>query len=569
MLKHLYIKNYALFAETEVDFPSGFNILTGETGAGKSLLVGALGLIMGKRADTSVLFYSEDKCVVEAEFGDLPARALEKLKGMEEFDMEDGSLIIRREIRPNGKSRAFINDTPVSLQTLREVSNYLLDLHGQHQNQQLLSPDRQLELLDAFAGTGEQVEAFRQQRLRALALQKEIHQLQAREQQMREQMAYLQFQLKELDEARLQAEEEEQLEQEFNLLQHVEDVKEALGLAVDRLYEQDASIYSQLSEVLDALQKVAGVSKGLEAECMRLRESQDHLKEASFALQNMLDAVESDPERLAFIEERLALYHKLKLKYGKQSGAELVELKESLESQLEGISSLEEQLSQKQQEFEALNARLLQHGLSLEQARKQAAKPLEEKIASLLHEVGFQQARFEVAIDRNWQENGMLQLEGKNLQPLPSGLNKVYFLIQTNPGLPAGLLSQIASGGEISRVMLAIKAALADKSEFPVLIFDEIDAGISGEIANKVGLVMKKLAQRFQIISITHLPQIAAKGDQHFEVYKHIEGENTFSYVKELEGEARIQSLAAMLSGDQPTEGALRNARELMGQSPI
>lgn len=565
MLKQLYIKNYALFAETEISFPAGLNVLTGETGAGKSLLVGALGLIMGKRADNSVIFYSEEKCVVEAEFAELDISIMATLSKQDAFDLEGHGLIIRREIRPNGKSRAFINDTPVSLQLLKEVSTHLLDLHGQHENQSLLQADRQLSLLDAYANCGHKVLEFGGKLRVCQQLQTQIKQLEKKEQQSREQLEYLNFQLSELQAANLQEGEEESLEQEFNILQHSEDIKETLGFSVDQLYEQDLSIYSQLSEVLVSLGKVSQLSSNLHVEGERLRESQDLIKDVSFSLKNILDNIESDQERLSFIEERLAVYHKLKLKYGVNSSAELIATFTNLERQLADFHSLEDQIAELKTNFQMELSALAELGLQIEKVRLKAKKSLEKQIVDLLNQVGFTKARFEIALERNLHPEGFLSIEGEDIKPTSSGINKVFFLIQTNPGLPAGPLHQIASGGEISRVMLAIKAVLADKFAFPVLIFDEIDSGISGEIANKVGLVMQKLAAQFQILSITHLPQIAAKGNNHFEIYKEVKGGNTYSSIRRLHTEDRVHTIATMLSGDQPSEGAIRNAKELMG----
>jgi len=563
MLKHLYLKNYALFTETHIDFPAGLNILTGETGAGKSLLVGALGLINGKRADTSV-FMHEEKCVIEAIFGDLAPRIQAELDGFEEFDREGESLTIRREVRPNGKSRAFVNDTPVSLQVLRQVSALLLDMHGQHENQILLSQDKQLDLLDAYAESEAWVQVFAQKLKAAEVIRKEIDALRAQEDQAQSQLEYYQFQVQELEAADVKESEEEELEAELNLLQNSEEIREALGGAVELLYQQDTSLYSQLSEILEPLRKVEDVSTQVNEEVSRLVDVQETLKEASFAFQGMLEAVESDPERLAFIEERLAVYHKLKLKYKAKSGAELVAIYEEVKQKLDDFSSLEERITALQQQYREAQDELREAGLTLE-AKRQAAKPvLEEKITALLSQVGFNKARFEVAIERLLHAEGDLELEGEVLKPGAKGLNRVYFLIQTNPGLPAGPLAQIASGGEISRVMLAIKAALAEKSEFPVLIFDEIDTGISGEIANKVGYVMQQLSRNFQILSITHLPQIAAKGHQHYQIRKQVNGERTSSTVVPLNHDERIREVAQMLSGEQPTDSAIRNAEELM-----
>lgn len=564
MLRQLYIKNYALFAETQVNFPEGLNILTGETGAGKSLLVGALGLITGKRADNSVIFLEASKCIVEARFGNLSPQVQEQVARFEEFDLEE-DLLIRREINPNGKSRAFINDTPVSLQILRQVSTLLVDLHSQHENQNLLSHDHQLELLDAFAGTSALANGFANTLRTLEALQKEIRSLEAKEAEAKQKWDYLQYQIQELTEANLEAEEETQLEQELNLLQHSEEVREALGGATDVFYHQDQSLYNQLSESLDPLRKVSKVNTQIESELARLLEAQEAIKEAAFAFEHLLDTIESDPERLSFIEDRLAIYHNLKLKYGVSSGEALVQKWEDLSAQMSEFQSLGDMIQSLKDQQTRQSEALIKQGLTLEKKRVQAAKSLEKDITALLAQVGFQKARFGVAIERATHEHGWLELEGARIKPVSSGINRVYFVIQTNPGMPAGPLSQIASGGEVSRVMLAIKTVLADKFSFPVLIFDEIDTGISGEIANKVGHVMQELANRFQIITITHLPQIASKGNAHFQIRKKIKGNTTTSYVETLSQEERIQTLAEMISGEQPSVSALKNARELLG----
>jgi len=566
MLKNLYIKNYALFEECQVNFPSGLNILTGETGAGKSLLVGALGLIMGKRADSSAVFFPDTKCIVEAGFGNFSRSLHKKLESYEEFDFEDGQLIIRREISPSGKSRAFINDTPASLQLVKEISNMLVDLHGQHENQSLLLPDQQMAVLDAFVGNQKSLSKFGKKLINLKETQAEIRQLEKKEQDARNRQDFLDFQIEELKEANLQAEEEEQLEQELNLLQNSEEIRDALSFACETLYNrEELSVHQQVSEVLGQLEKFSNVGEEYKKQVEQLIESREIIKETSFSLQNMLDAVDSDPARLSFIEERLAVYHGLKLKYKLRSGSELVELYEKLCEQADDFASLEGRIAElKGQEVER-KAKVLSLGLELEESREKGRKALEKQINDLLAEVGFKDAQLMMKIDRNYQENGELELEGKSLRASSNGINKVTFLIRTNPGLPMGSLSQIASGGEISRVMLAIKSALADRLEFPVLIFDEIDTGISGEIANKVGRVMHKLAERFQIISITHLPQIASKGHDHFMILKEVKKGRTVSSVKKLGLDERIYQLARMISGDDPSESAIKNALEMIG----
>ncbi|MEO0640861.1 MAG: AAA family ATPase, partial [Bacteroidota bacterium] len=321
MLQHLYIKNYALFKESHIDFLQGLNILTGETGAGKSLLIGALGLIMGKRADSSFVFLYDEKCIVEGTFGRLPSIIQKQLDAFEEFDLEaNGEITIRREIRPNGKSRAFINDTPVSLQLLREVSSLLLDMHGQHDNQVLLSADKQLDLLDEYADCRDELQQYQAQLKIVDSLSQQIAELEEKERTAKGQWEYLKFQVDELDKAGLQANEEDELEQELNLLQHSEEIREALGGAIELLYQVDNSIYNQLSEVIVPLRKVSTVNQNLGESVQGLDEMLEQIKESTFSFQEMLELVETDPQRLAFIEERLAMYHSLKLKYQVQSG---------------------------------------------------------------------------------------------------------------------------------------------------------------------------------------------------------------------------------------------------------
>ena len=564
MLKQLYIRNYALFGETQVTFSPGLNILTGETGAGKSLLVGALGLITGKRADSSVVFRDDEKCIVEARFGEMAASMIDVLKEYDAFDLDEEELLIRREITTTGKSRAFINDTPVSLQILRQVSTLLVDMHSQHENRSLLSHDYQLELLDLFAGCEEEVDEFKTLLTENEKLLKEIKSLEAKESHARQQLDYYLFQLEELNTAQLKADEEAELEQELNLLQNSEEVREALGAATEMLYHQDESLYTQISALLEPLRKVSKVNNRIAEEVSGLEEIRNNLKETAFSFQQMLDTVESDPERLAYIEDRLAIYHKLKLKYGAKNGAELVSIYEDFQAKVKEFQSIEGRILDLRKKYDGDLKGLTAKSLKIENKRKKASKVLAKEVCQMLTEVGFAKARFEIAIERNVSDKGEVQLDGQQIKLTNRGMNRLYFVIQTNPGMPAGPLSQIASGGEVSRVMLAVKAALAGKADFPVLIFDEIDTGISGEIANKVGTVMQKLGSRFQILSITHLPQIAAKGNHHFQVYKEIKGNKTTSFVSRLSHNERVRELAKMLSGDDPTESAMKNAAELI-----
>lgn len=560
MLKSIYLKNYALFDETRIRFPKGLNILTGETGAGKSLLVGALGLITGKRADSSAVFYPEMHCVVEAEF-DIPDSLVTKLKQLDAFELDDKTLNIRRLIKPNGKSRAFINDAPASLQVIRQVSSMLLDLHSQNENQDLLNPDRQLELLDEFVDNADILEQYGQVLAEAQKGARELQAFRRQEREAKEQQDFIRFQLEELSQAQVTKGEEVQLTRELNLLQNAESVREALEFAALTLYHDDSSAYNQLTEVSARLGKSGAL---LENYTEKLKELEEQLREVSYELDGLKDQAESDPARLSDIESRLALYHDLVRKYQVEDGDALVDKQAAIALKVNDFDSLSDRIAALEIQQEAQWSEVAKLALKLEENRLRGKGKLEASINSLLAEVGFKQAELFIEISRLESERGPVTIDDKRIQPTVSGVNKVQYRIRTNPGLPAGPLSQIASGGEVSRVMLAIKAALADKAAFPVLIFDEIDTGISGEIAQRVGRVMQQLAQRFQILSITHLPQIAAKGDAHFLIEKASSDEKTVSGIRRLEENERPEVLATMIHGESPSAYALEHARELM-----
>lgn len=565
MLTNLYIKNYALFSECSIDFHSGMNILTGETGAGKSLLVGALGLLLGKRSDTNVIFNTDQKCIVEAHFEKLSANICKELDAFEDFDREGNTVVVRRELATSGKTRVFINDTPISVQTLKQVMAVLIDLHGQNENQLLLEPEKQLRLLDEFAGTIHLVEQFKTQLSKCNKIQAQIKQLEAEEATAKQQFDYYSFMSQELADADLQAEEEENLEQEIKLLQNSEEIREALRFSVEEIYNSEQSAYQKISQALQLLSKVASYESTISQESERLAEVKETLKEMTYSLQNLLDTVEADPERLSFIEERLGVYYRLKRKYNVKTAAELIGVLEEYSAKIDHFASIEDTIRELRTDWKKELQILGKIGVEIETIRKEHAEALSEKVNVLLREVGFREARFRISISRNIAENGILSVDAQNIRPTSSGINKGEFLIRTNPGLPEGLLSEIASGGEISRVMLAIKAALADKAEFPVLIFDEIDTGISGEVANKVGNVMQKLSESFQILAITHLPQIAAKGTNQYLIFKEVAGGMTYSGVRRLGKQERVMEIAKMMGGDNPSASALKNAKELMG----
>ena len=572
MLSKLYIRNFALIEELEIGLGPGLNILTGETGAGKSLLLGAIGLILGRRVDYSMIFDPSKKCIVEAVFSHIPSGILHELDSYEDFDLSDGDLdttgqhtvTIRREASSSGKSRAFINDTPVQLTLLREVTGLLVDLHGQHENQKLLSPDRQLHLLDQFAGVTEQVLEFGKMLGEAKSYRQEIEKLEAEEKAAREQQDYLNFQLKELESASLEAGEEEGLEKQMGLLQNAEEIQQVLSMATDGLYDSEASLYNHLSEITNALSGISQYDPLIQEQYDRLNEALIALEDASRELDRQKDAVETDPSTLQVVEERLDLLNRLKQKFSVRTVEELIEVREGFAGKTGRFDSLGEEIVALRTKESKAYEKLAKLGLAIEKKRNGVVKSLKKEVDRLMQEVGLEHAAFEVVVSRNAHPEGLLEVGEEKIRPLATGLNHADFKIRTNKGMPMGSLSAVASGGEVSRVMLAIKAALASKAELSVLIFDEIDTGISGEVANKVGRVMQKLADNYQLIAITHLPQIAGKGDGHYKIYKEVAGNKTTTGIRPLEGEARVLELATMLSGEHPSESAIRNAKELI-----
>ena len=565
MLKSLYVRNYALIDELEMEYGAGLNILTGETGAGKSLLLGALGLILGKRADFSYIFNPDQKCIVEALFSNPPERIKNRLEAFEEFDWEgDDSMRIRREVSSSGKSRAFVNDTPVSLTVLKEVSGLLVDFHGQHENQKLLTPEHQVRLLDDYAGSDDLVKEFAGLLKQHGEIGKSIATLQEAERIARQQLDYYKFQFEELENAELSASEERGMEEEMGLLQNAELIKETLAASTEQLYHGENALYNQLSELLPSLEKIADYSPILRESLDKLNDAAYAMQDVAFELTRLEETTDLDPERLEELESRYDLYNRLKLKFSVGSAEELIALKDGFEEKLIASDSMEKEIGKLQSKQEKIRMDLGKLGLMIEKARTKALPKLAKKVNSLLKQVGLENASFEVEITPLSAPEGWVEMGDHKVNPTSHGPHKIEFLISTNKGLPKAPLAKTASGGEISRVMLAIKSALADQASLSVLIFDEIDSGISGEIARKVGQVMLDLSGKYQVIAITHLPQIAGMGKTHFHIYKETMDSKTLSRMRTLEGESRIMELAQMISGSDPSPSAIENARELI-----
>lgn len=568
MLRRLFIRNYALIAQTEINFSEGMNILTGETGAGKSILVGAIGLIMGKRADTTVV-NSDEKCVVEAEFWLSSATEVQQILAAAEIEPDelDNHLTIRREITPAGKSRAFVNDTPVNLPALRAVTTALVDVHGQHDGVQLMDPIVQRNILDKYAGLVTQTQQFAQVLSVLRKLDRQIKELHAQEQEGRKQMDYYRFQAEELQKANLSIEEDELIEQEVLLLQNAETVTETLLRNTHLLYEGEQSVSIQLADAVRSLEKISHLSPEIATEVNKIQEARYLLEDAASELQRVAENTELDPKRLEYLNERQNTYNRLKLKYGVGTTAELIAILVDFEQKIGQFESIDDTIKDLEKEKSALTEQLINLGLALEIQRTNVAEELMQRVNEVLKDVGLAKAEFKVKIGRMEEPNGLLTLDGKNLQPDATGFNSVDFTIRTNPGMPFGNLGQIASGGEISRVMLALKTALAEKMQLSVLIFDEIDTGISGEVAMKVGRVMERLSNAHQLITITHLPQIASRKGKHFFIYKESTDAATVSRIRPLAEEERVFEIAKMMSGDNPTENIIQSARELVAAS--
>lgn len=551
MLTALHIENYALIRESDIAFGQGFVAITGETGAGKSILLGALGLLLGQRADTAVLADKGRKCVVEARF-DIEGLGLQPLFDEADVDYDD-TLILRREILPSAKSRAFANDTPVQLPFLKQLGSRIIDIHSQHQTLTLGDSAFRLNLLDTLAGGTERQryeEAFRTHS----HLKRELEELTATEAQNRKEQDYLQYQFDELGDARLVADEQEALEQESRLLAHAEAVREGLAsaaVAVDD--ETEHSLLVRLRQAKSALAHIAQYHPQADMLMKRVESSLIELDDINNELRSASDGITYSPERQQEVDDRLALLYRLQKKHGVETVADLIAIRDELDCRLQGISTLDERIQALMEEVDKAFGEVQRTADRLTASRTKAGKLLEKSILPTLHELGMPEARFEV-----------------HLSPAPTygptGHDAVSFLFNANRGGELRDLAKVASGGELSRLMLAVKSMLTSHSLLPTVIFDEIDTGVSGDISVAVGNIMQRMAARMQVVAISHLPQIAAKAHQHLKVYKRLEDneERTVSHIRELTPQERITEVATMLSSDPPTKAALQTAKELM-----
>lgn len=549
MLVSLQVQNYALIKELKIGFGNGFSIITGETGAGKSILLGALSLLLGQRADTTVLMDKQKKCVVEGIFD---IKEYELLSYFESHDIDyEENTIIRREIVPGGKSRAFINDTPVSLNQLRELGLKLVDIHSQHENLNLGKNLFQLMVIDTVARNGDLLDKYKKLYSEYLARQKELAELTERAKQAQADLDYYSFQYTQLDEAKLQPGELIELENEANTLNHAEEIKFNLLKASDLVSGDGISVLGLLRDAIESVDKLAGFYPRAKELRERLDSVYIELKDIASESEGQGESVDIDPGRLQNVQERLDQLYNLMHKHSLATIEELIQLKDDIGSRINEIVSYDEQINNLKKEVERLYNKLSEVSDKLSAKRKAVLPEVEEKVVSILKQVGIPNARFTVAHTK---------LESFTDQ----GTDRVEFLFSANKQASKQEIARVASGGELSRLMLAIKSLISSSLELPTIILDEVDAGVSGEVAEKVGLIMKTMSQNMQVINITHLPQVAAKGDHHYLVYKYDQEKESITDIKLLDSEQRVIELAKMLSGEELTEAAISNARELL-----
>ncbi|QDW21270.1 DNA repair protein RecN [Flavobacterium sp. KBS0721] len=549
MITSLSIKNYALIEKLTIDFSRGFSIITGETGAGKSIILGAIGLVLGKRADLTSLKNKEEKCVIEAHF-EISKYNLKEFFEVNDLDYEDET-IIRREILPSGKSRAFINDSPVNLQELQDLSLFLIDIHSQQQTQELSDEGVQFKIIDAIANNFDTIQSYQKALKSYKADKSKLNALLKKQSDSGKEQEYNTFLLNELVSAKLKSGEQEELETDFEKLNNVEIIKEAIDKSLVIANEEQFGVFHNLNEIKTAVQKIALFSPEYQSIFERITSLAIEFDDVSKELQNASEKLLNDPVQLEFVSQKLQLIYNLQKKHQVTSVDELIEIQANLGNTLLELDNIEEEISLLSKAIDQKAIELDAFSATIHENRQNAIPVLSQKLISILETLGMPNVRF-------------------NMELLPSetyfqnGKDELQFLFSANKGTDFGLLKKVASGGEMSRIMLAVKAILAQYSKLPTLIFDEIDTGVSGEIAIRMGEIMKEMSATMQIFAITHLPQIAAKGDSHFKVFKSTVDDDTQSELKLLSQDERVIEIAQMLSGAVVSDSALNHAKALL-----
>ncbi len=549
MLKSLLIENYALIEKLDISFDNGLSIITGETGAGKSILLGALGLILGQRADTSVLLDKQRKCIIEGSFN-IENLYLKELFNENELDHDDVA-IFRREINPQGKSRAFINDTPVNLNLMKLFAEKLIDIHSQHHNLIISQSSFRYNVLDSFAGIMERITQYQVDFNELRQLKNSLSTLLDNEHQTRADLDYFQFQYDELYKAGLNNEEFKELEEELEILNHTSEIKINLEKANFFIQHAPENILAGLADVVNTFQSLERFSTHFSELSQRLSSTEIELKDIARDIDHHMQNVTDNPQRVSELQQRFDLLQKLLLKHNATDIDKLIAIRDDFKNKIDGFESLEQDIEVLKEKCKVKEEVLLKEADEISLLRKKAIPALEKQINSVLAELGMPNGRLGV----NQEKSSELHAHGND---------KLVFLFNANLGGEPQEISRVASGGELSRLMLAVKSVISIKNLLPTIIFDEIDTGVSGEIGFKMGYILEKIAQNMQVISITHLPQVAAKGDKHFVVYKTIENKYTKTLIKKLEAEERIKEIAKMLGGENPSSIVLQTAKELI-----
>ena len=556
MLQSIHIQNYALIESLDINFHPGFSVITGETGAGKSIILGAIGLLVGQRADIKAIKTGANKCIVEARFH-IASYELESFFEEHDLEYEEGECILRRELYASGKSRAFINDTPASLAQMKELGEKLIDVHSQHQNLLLNHEDFQLSVLDILAHDEKELQVYKETYSAFKKVSKELSDIQQQAEKNRQEEDYIRFQVEQLEEANLQAGEQETLEQEAETLTHAEEIQSSL-YKVDQLMASDEmTLLSVTKDCMQTLQGISRVYTPAQEWIERLNSCYIELKDLAHEIANASEEVEFNPTRLDYVNERLNLIYTLQQKHRVSTVEELIDIAEDYRYKLDAITSYDDRIEELKKQKETIYNKVLEQASVLTTRRLDAAKEIEKQMQAYLVPLGMPNVRFAV------------ELETKK-EPDTKGMDSVNFLFSANKNGMLQQVASIASGGEIARVMLSLKAMIAGAVKLPTIIFDEIDTGVSGSIAEKMALIMQEMGQADrQVISITHLPQIAAKGANHYKVYKEDTETGTNSHIRQLNQEERIHEIANMLSGATLTEAALNNAKALLNNESL
>ena len=550
MLLSLTIENYALIGHLVFNPTRGLTVMTGETGAGKSIIMGALSLILGQRADAKAVRAGAQKCVIEATF-DIEGYGLESFFADNDLEYDSHSTIVRREVLESGKSRAFINDTPVQLSLLKTLGEALIDIHSQHQNLLLGKSAFQQEVIDALAQNKEQLGDYRKQYKLLVGLRDSLRQLKEEATKGAEEADYIRYQLEKLDEAQLKEGEIEELEEEQELLSHAEEIKSGLVSISGQLEADGPCVLQVLKQLQSEAQNISRIYPGLKEIAERMESDYIDLKDIADDISGQAEAVSIDPNRLNFVEERLSTLYSLLKKFDKETVGELIQVRDSLQERVLHIDNSSEEIEEAERQLKEQTERTAKSAAALSTIRQKAAKSFEKALVEKVAYLGMANVQFKVQFST---------LDDFS----PSGTDEIRFLFSANKNQPLKPAGEVASGGEISRLMLSIKSLIAAAKTLPTIIFDEIDTGVSGDIADRMGEVMKQISSHLQVITITHLPQVAGKGETHFRVYKEDDDSSTQTHITELKGDDRIREIARMLSGSHITEQAIANARTLL-----